>query len=405
IVKCNDFGAGGVSVAIGELADSLDISLDQVPKKYEGLTGTELAISESQERMAVVLAKETVSKFIEYAKEENLNATIVATVTDNGRMRMMFNGKTIVDLKRSFLDTNGVKQMQEVVIDDNTSDYMDKVNDNVKELVEAGEYANALLKELSRPNVCSTKGLGEMFDSTIGAASVLMPFGGKNQLTPAIVMAAKPPTGGKTDTTTVSSFACSPYLMENSPFTGAIYSIVASISKLIASGVKKSTIRLTLQEFFKKLGKDANRWGEPTSALLGALYAQLGTGCGAIGGKDSMSGTFEKIDVPPTLISFAVGITKASKIIHNTFKYFEGNKVYLVKLPVDKNFIPDFDKLNNLYDSMYNAIDCGDIKYATVVDEGGAICALAKSCVGNKVGFDIEKADSDLFKPYFGSFI
>ncbi len=405
IVKCNDFGAGGVSVAIGELADSLDISLDSVPKKYDGLTGTELAISESQERMAVVLAKDTVEQFINYAKEENLNATIVAKVTDNGRMRMMFNGKTIVDLKRAFLDTNGVKQMQDVVINDDTATYMDSVNENAKDLIKSGKIADAMLKELARPNVCSTKGLGEMFDATIGASSVLMPFGGKNQLTPSIVMAAKPPVSGRTDTATVSSFACSPYLMENSPFTGAIYSIVASVSKLIASCVKKSTIRLTLQEFFKKLGKDANRWGEPTSALLGALYAEIGTGLGAIGGKDSMSGTFENIDVPPTLISFAVGITKASKLIHNTFDYFDGNGIYLVKLPMDKNYIPEFDKLNKLYDQMYTAIDCGDIAYATVVDEGGAICAVAKSCVGNKVGFDIENADEELFKPYFGSFV
>ena len=405
IVKCNDFGAGGVSVAIGELADSLDISLDSVPKKYDGLTGTELAISESQERMAVVLAKETVEQFIAYAKEENLNATIVAKVTDNGRMRMIFGGKTIVDLKRAFLDTNGVKQMQDVVINDNVATYMDSVNCQIKDLVKDGKFADGLLKELARPNVCSTKGLGEMFDSTIGASSVLMPFGGKNQLTPSIVMAAKPPVNGKTDCTTVSSFACSPYLMENSPFTGAIYSIVASISKLIASGVNKSTIRLTLQEFFKKLGKDSERWGEPTSALLGALYAQIGTGCGAIGGKDSMSGTFENIDVPPTLISFAVGITKASKLIHNTFDYFDGNKMYLVKLPMDKNFIPQFDKLNFLYNAINREIENGNIRYATVVDEGGAICAVAKSCVGNKVGFDIENTSEDIFKPYFGSFV
>lgn len=405
IVKCNDFGAGGVSVAIGELADSLDISLDSVPKKYDGLTGTELAISESQERMAVVLAKETVDEFIRYAKDENLNACVVAKVTDNGRMRMMFNGKTIVDLKRAFLDTNGVKQLQDVVINDNTATYIDSVNNNVKDLVEKGDFVSAMLKELARPNVCSTKGLGEMFDSTIGASSVLMPFGGKNQLTPAIVMAAKPPVSGVTDTATVSSFAASPNLLENSPFTGAIYSIVASISKLIASGVKKSTIRLTLQEFFKKLGKDANRWGEPTSALLGALYAQLGTGCGAIGGKDSMSGSFENIDVPPTLISFAVGITKASKLIHNAFNYFDGNKIYMVKLPVDKYFVPDFEKLNSLYDNLNKVIESGDVRFATTIDEGGAICAIAKSCVGNKVGFDINKADSDLFKPYFGSFI
>ena len=405
IVKCNDFGAGGVSVAIGELADSLDINLDAVPKKYDGLTGTELAISESQERMAVVLDSKTVDRFIELAHEENLNATVVAHVTDTGRMRMIFKGKTIVDLKRAFLDTNGVKQMQDVVINDNATSYIDSVNDNVVDLVKSGKYVDAMLKELARLNVTSTKGLGEMFDSTIGASTVLMPFGGKTQLTPSIVMAAKPPVKGHTDTATVSTYACSPQLLESSPFTGAIYSIVASVSKLVASGVDRKTIRLTLQEFFKKLGQDSERWGEPTSALLGALYAQLGLGLGAIGGKDSMSGTFENLDVPPTLISFAVGIHKASKLIHNTFSYVEGAKLYLVKLPIVDCNIPDFDRVLAMYDAVHEAIMCGDIPYATVVEEGGAICSIAKSCVGNKVGFDLVGVSADLFKPYFASMV
>ncbi len=405
IVKCNDFGAGGVSVAIGELADSLDINLDLVPKKYDGLTGTEIAISESQERMAVVLAPESVDAFVELARSENLVAKIVANVTDNGRMRMIFKDKIIVDLKRDFLDTNGVKQCQDIIINDDTTSYMDKVDNSVSDMIASSDYVGALLSELGRLNVCSTKGLGEIFDSTIGASTIIMPFGGKTQLTPSIVMATKPPVNGVTDTATVSSYACSPQLMESSPFTGAIYSVVGSISKLIASGVKRDTIRLTLQEFFKKLGKDAERWGEPLSALLGALTAQLGTECGAIGGKDSMSGSFENLDVPPTLICFAVGITKASKLIHNTFSYTEGAKLYTVMLPQDSNNIPDFAKLNVAYDSLSQAIECGDVKYATVIEEGGAISAIAKSCVGNKIGFDIPNVTADMYMPHFGSFV
>ena len=302
IIKCNDFGAGGVSVAIGELADSLDIYLDKVPKKYEGLSGTELAISESQERMAVVLKQDDVDKFIAAAKKENLNAVAVAIVTDNGRMRMFYADKCIVDLKRSFLDTNGVKQKQDAKIIDNVSTYMDNADPKTSELFAEGKLKEALLNDLSRLNVCSQKGLGEMFDGTIGASSVLMPFGGKYQLTPAIAMAAKPPVNGYTDTATVSTFGCSPQLMTSSPFTGSIYSIVTSLSKQVACGVDVSTIRLSLQEFFKRLNKDKERWGQPLSALLGAFYAQLNLGVGAIGGKDSMSGTFENIDVPPTLI-------------------------------------------------------------------------------------------------------
>lgn len=406
IVKCNDFGAGGVSVAIGELADSLDIYLDKVPKKYEGLSGTELAISESQERMAVVLDKNDVEKFIEFSAKENLQATAVAEVTDNGRMRMFYAGNVIVDLKRKFLDTNGVKQRQNAHVDDNVSDYMDKLNEKTEQLFDKGEFDQAVLSELSRLNVCSTKGLGEMFDGTIGAASVLMPFGGKYQLTPAIAMASKPPVEGFTDTATVSTYGCSPQLMTSSPFTGAIYSILLSLSKQVACGVDVKTARLSLQEYFKRLNQDADRWGQPLAALLGALYAQIGFGVGAIGGKDSMSGTFEHIDVPPTLISFAMGIHKASKIITNTFDYKSGAKnIWHIAIPKDEYGIPDFAKTLALYDAIKDECASGKIKAINVVEEGGVVASVFKACMGNKEGTDWNELSEDLFAPAFGDFV
>ena len=405
IIKCNDFGAGGVSVAIGELADSLDINLDAVPKKYDGLSGTELAISESQERMACVIKKEDVESFKAYAHEENLKATVVATVTDNGRMRMIFRDKVIVDLSRAFLDTNGVKQMQEAIINDNTSDYITSVDSVVADKLANEGIQSAVLYNMSRLNVCSTKGLGEMFDSTIGAGSILMPYGGKYQLTPSIVMAAKPPVNGHTDTATVSTYACSPNLMTSSPFTGAIYSIVTSVSKLIASGVPLDTVRLTLQEYFKKLGNDAERWGEPLSALLGALYAEVNIGVGAIGGKDSMSGTFEDIDVPPTLISFAMGITRASKLISNTVNEGTYTHVYHIPLRRDVHNIPDFDYFKRLCVVMNKTILSGKIAACNVVEEGGLIAAIMKSMVGNKVGMDIANFSDKYFAPTFGDFV
>ena len=406
IIKCNDFGAGGVSVAIGELADSLDIYLDKVTKKYEGLTGTELAISESQERMAVVIEPENVDKFIEYAREENLVATPVAKVTDNGRMRMIFNNDVIVDLSRKFLDTNGVKQYQQVDIVDNTTEYRNTPNSNIIEDINAGDIKSAINKELSRLNVCSTKGLGEMFDSTIGAGTVLMPYGGKYQQTPVTAMVGKVPVLTKnTGTVTVSSYACYPYLMSESPFIGAIYSIVSSVVKAVSVGAKPSTIRLTLQEFFKRLNKDSYRWGEPTSALLGAMHAQLGLKMAAIGGKDSMSGTFEDIDVPPTLISFAVGISKNKYIIHNTFKYHPSAKnVYYIDLPVDGYGVPEFDKVLDMLDTIYHLIKKGEIVSSAVVEEGGAIISVIKSCLGNKVGFKGSVTNED-FAPKFASMI
>ena len=406
IVKCNDFGAGGVSVAIGELADSLDIYLDKVPKKYEGLSGTELAISESQERMAVVLDKNDVEKFIEFSAKENLQATAVAEVTDNGRMRMFYAGNVIVDLKRKFLDTNGVKQRQNAHVDDNVSNYMDKLNEKTEQLFDKGEFDQAVLSELSRLNVCSTKGLGEMFDGTIGAASVLMPFGGKYQLTPAIAMASKPPVEGFTDTATVSTYGCSPQLMTSSPFTGAIYSILLSLSKQVACGVDVKTVRLSLQEYFKRLNQDADRWGQPLAALLGALYAQIGFGVGAIGGKDSMSGTFEHIDVPPTLISFAMGIHKASKIITNTFDYKSGAKnIWHIAIPKDEYGIPDFAKTLALYDAIKDECASGNIKAINVVEEGGVVASVFKACMGNKEGTDWNELSEDLLAPAFGDFV
>ncbi len=407
IIRCNDFGAGGVSVAIGELSEGLDIYLDRVPKKYAGLSGTEIAISESQERMAVVVKKENAQRFIDLARQENLNAVEVANITSLKRMRMFLNDRVIVDLERSFLDTNGVKQTQKVLIEEEISSYMLKVNKNIREEIKNNDYKQAVLKELSRLNVCSTKGLGEMFDSTIGAASVLMPFGGKKQLTQSIVMAAKLPVIGHTNTATVSSYACYPYLMDEAPFIGAIYSIVASISKLIASGVELKTIRLTLQEYFKKLGKDEKRWGEPTRALLGAFLAQFELKVAAIGGKDSMSGSFENIDVVPTLISFAVGVIKADKLIHNTFKYSEDgyNYVYRLSIPKDKYSVPDFKRLLDMYDLISTDIKEGKIVAATVVEEGGALISIIKSIISSSIGFNVQNINEELFYPSFGDII
>lgn len=395
IKKCNDFGAGGVSVAIGELADGLEIYLDDVPKKYEGLSGTELAISESQERMAVVVAEKNVEKFISLAAEENLSATVVATVNDDRRMKMYFRGRAIVDISRDFLDTNGVKQVTDAEICENITDYFDAPAKK--------PFDKALKDTLSRLNVCSKKGLCEMFDSTIGAKSVYMPFGGKNQLTPVIAMAAKF-VGGETDDCTVSAYGYSPELMSSSPFTGAIYSIVASVSKVVAAGADYRDIRLSLQEFFMRLRDDKKRWGVPLSALLGALSAQMGLGLGAIGGKDSMSGSFEDIDVPPTLISFALAPAKASALITNVLTR---TGVTLYRLPVkrDKNNVPDFEYLKKLYTVVHENIIKGNIEYATVVENGGVAAAVAKSCFGNGLGFTFECNYADIFSECYGDII
>ena len=395
IKKCHDFGAGGVAVAIGELSDGLVIQLDKVPKKYEGLSGTELAISESQERMAVVVREKDVDEFIRLAAEENLTATAVATVTDDRRMKMMHRGRAIVDISRDFLDTNGVKQVTDAEINEKVTSFFNNKQTN--------NFKAALIGALSEFNVCSKKGLAEMFDSTIGAKSVYMPFGGKNQLTPVIAMAAKF-IGGETDDCTVSAYGYNPELMSDSPFTGAIYSIVASVSKVVAAGAKFEDIRLTLQEFFMRLREDKKRWGVPLAALLGALYAQINLGLGAIGGKDSMSGTFEDIDVPPTLISFALAPAKASRLITNVIDR-AGQKLYLLPLRKDGNYVPDFGYLKKLYSAVNANIANGKIRFATVVEKGGAAAAVAKSCFGNGFGFGFVCDKQTLFREGYGDLI
>ncbi len=394
IKKCNDFGAGGVSVAIGELADGLNIDLDKVPKKYEGLNGTELAISESQERMAVVVDAKDVDSFIALAAEENLSATPVAVVTDTGRMKMFLKGKAIVDISRDFLNTNGVKQETEVEIDDSVTTWFDK---------KLGlNFTEQTQKVISDLNVCAKKGLSETFDSTIGSRTVYMPWGGKTQRTPAIAMAAKI-CGGETDVCTVSAYGYSPYLMETSPFVGAIYSIVASVSKVVATGAKYSDIRLTLQEFFRRMTKEAKVWGMPTSALLGALYAQIGLGLGAIGGKDSMSGTFESIHVPPTLISFALAPAKASQLITNVLK--GGEKLYHIPVPKDEQSVPDFEALKGVYDWVFKNVQNGNVGFATVVENGGVGAAVIKSALGNSIGVNFAMNADQLYSEGYGDLI
>ena len=394
IKKCNDFGAGGVSVAIGELADALDIFLDKVPKKYDGLNGTELAISESQERMAVVIDAKDVDEFISLAAEENLAATPVAVVTDTGRMKMFYKGRTIVDISREFLNTNGVKQEAEVEIADEVTTWFAKKS--------GCDFVEESKKVISDLNVCAKKGLSETFDSTIGARTVFMPWGGKKQLTPAIAMAAKI-CGGETDVCTVSAYGYSPYLMETSPFIGAIYSIVGSVSKVAATGANYQDVRLSLQEFFQRMTGEAKVWGAPAAALLGALAAQMGLGLGAIGGKDSMSGTFESIHVPPTLISFALAPAKASQLITNVLK--GGEKLYHVPVPKDEYSVPDFNALKKVYAELYKNIQSGNITFATVAENGGIGAAVLKSALGNSVGVEFAVSADELYTEAYGDLI
>ncbi len=402
IIRCNDFGAGGVCVAIGELSEGLDIFLDKVSKKYEGLNATELAISESQERMAVVVEKENVETFSSLAARENLKVTPVAVITDTKRLRMFYKDETIVDIKREFLDTNGVTTEQDVIIKQEKTAFFSEINTEIKKCVEEGDYEKAILKDLSLLKNCSNKGAGETFDSTIGAASVLMPYGGKKQLTPSTVMASKVPVDGYTETVTLSSYGIYPDLMIASPYLGSIYAIVSAVSKLIVSGVKYDTIYLTLQEYFKKLNKDAERWGEPLQALLGAYDAQLGLHIGAIGGKDSMSGTFENIDVPPTLIAFGMGIAKLNNIVHNAFNTH--GHVHILRIPKDKFGRPNFEKLLNLYSLTEKLIKSGKIINSAVV-ENDVIVTLCRSIIGNGAGLNLYKLDGSLFQNAIGDII
>ncbi len=404
IKRCNDFGAGGVSVAIGELSPGLDINLDAVPKKYYGLNATELAISESQERMAVVVRAQDEEKMLALCAEENLSATKVATVTDRASMRMFYGGKLVVDLPRKFLDSNGVRQHTDVVIRDGDVKFFGTLQKETDSAIKKGDMASAVRATLSQLNVCSQKGLGETFDSTIGAGSVLMPFGGKYQLTPSIAMAALLPTSGITDTATVCAYGFNPSLMSESPFVGAIYSVLLSVIKTVSAGAPLNSVRLTLQEFFERMNGEPSRWGKPTAALLGALTAQLELGLGAIGGKDSMSGSFEKIDVPPTLISFALGVTRASGVIDNVLR--GGEKVYRLKLKTDAFGMPDFNYAVELLKLLSGEIARGRVKFATVVEEGGSAAAVIKSALGNKLGFKFEYKDvRNLFLPYLGDIL
>ena len=382
IKKCNDFGAGGVSVAIGELADGLQINLDKVPKKYAGLDGTELAISESQERMAVVVAPEDVDKMLQYADEENLEATVVATVTADPRMVISWRGKEIVNLSRRFIDTNGAHQ--ETTVSVAMPSRNNPGNQNTTSTTTS--LKSLWLSTLADLNVCSQRGLVEMFDSSIGAGSVLMPFGGLYQLTPSQVMAATLPLlDGKCDLVTLMSYGLDPYLMSWSPFHGAAWNVVNSVAKIAAVGGDASRVRLTFQEYFKKLGTDPYRWGEPFSALLGAYNAQMGLKLPSIGGKDSMSGTFNDIDVPPTLCSFAVGITDVHHTVTPELKSREG-RLMLLDVKNTEYDMPDYDDVMSQYEALRQAIREGKVLSTYVVGYGGLIEAVSKMAFGNKKG-------------------
>jgi phosphoribosylformylglycinamidine synthase len=407
IKKCNDFGAGGVSVAIGELADGLEINLDKVPKKYEGLDGTELAISESQERMAVVVAKENVKAFMDAAREENLESSEVAEVTKTPRLKMNWRGKTIVDISRDFLNTNGVKQETSVKVQspEEGEDYFKTLPEEIEVCI--NDLEKAWLSNLKRLNVCSQKGLVERFDSTIGAGSVFMPFGGEYQLSPSEGMVAKIPVlNGETSTGTIMTFGYNPSIGKWSPFHGALYAVVEAVSKVVAIGGKLEDVRLTLQEYFEKLGKDPVKWGKPFGALLGAYYAQKKLGIPAIGGKDSMSGTFKDMTVPPTLVAFAVSKADVNNVVSTEFKK-SGSVVVMIPVDRDETGIPDFEQLKNSYGKVHEIIKSGCVLSSSVVKTGGIAEAISKMSFGNMIGFEFcgNVETRELFRPHYGSLI
>ncbi|OEH85529.1 phosphoribosylformylglycinamidine synthase [Desulfuribacillus stibiiarsenatis] len=403
IKKCNDFGAGGVSVAIGELTDSLKVNLDVIPKKYEGLDGTELAISESQERMAVVVAAEDAERFIRFAQEENVEATVVAEVTDNRRLQMYWRGNAIVDLSRDFLDTNGVKQTTKVHVNgpQTDMDFLTQPSQHIRDelksypLESCETLRQAWIANLTDLNVAGQQGLVERFDSTIGAGTVLMPFGGKYQATPAEGMVAKIPVIGKeTNTATIMTHGYNPKLASWSPFHGALYAVVEAVAKVVAIGGRYDSIRLTLQEYFEKLGTDASKWGKPFSALLGAYHAQEQFGIPAIGGKDSMSGTFKDLHVPPTLVAFAVDVVKADKVISPEFKQ-AGSQVVFIPSKFDGQSMIDFDNLKANFTKVTELIHSGKVLAAHTVKYGGIAEALTKMAFGNKIGFRFEPSKAN----------
>ncbi len=402
IKKCNDFGAGGVSVAIGELADGLKVDLDKVPKKYEGLDGTELAISESQERMAVVVAPKDVEQFLAYAKEENLEAVKVAEVTESPRLVLSWRGKEIVNISRAFLDTNGAHQETKVKVE-----IPAKADTILKEEVEVADVKEKWLQTLADLNVCSQKGLVEMFDGSIGAGSVFMPHGGKYQMTETQAMVAKLPVlKGKCDTVTMMSFGFDPYLSSWSPYHGAVYAVTESVAKIVAAGGDYSKIRFTFQEYFRRMTEDPARWSQPFAALLGAYSAQIGFGLPSIGGKDSMSGTFEHIDVPPTLVSFAVDIAKQGDIITPELKK-AGNKLVWIKIAKDAYDLPVYEKVMEQYAKVTEDIQKGNIVSAYALDRHGVVSAVSKMAFGNGLGVKLnsEVASGKLFAPAFGELV
>ena len=397
IKRCNDFGAGGVSVAIGELADGLDIDLNAVPKKYEGLDGTELAISESQERMAVVIEAENVEKFLAFADEENLQACPVAVVKEDARLTMKWNGKIICDISREFLNSNGAEKHIDVNV---------KAPEGFEKKI-VGSFTENMKAAAEDLNICSKRGLSERFDSTIGAGTVLMPFGGKNQLTPIQAMAHKVSVE-KAHTNDVSfmSWGYNPFITEKSPYHGAYLAVVESVAKLVASGAEFKEVYLTFQEYFEKLGKDATRWGKPMAALLGAFKAQKELGIGSIGGKDSMSGSFESLDVPPTLVSFAVTMGKADEVVSPEFKK-AGNKVYLIAPEYDENGLPTTESLLSVFDKVTALQRAGKAVSSYTPGLGGVGEAIMKMCFGNGLGFDFADGWCPVcaFKYNYGAFV
>ncbi|MGN0266143.1 MAG: phosphoribosylformylglycinamidine synthase [Lachnospiraceae bacterium] len=401
IKKCNDFGAGGVSVAIGELADGLVINLDKVPKKYAGLDGTEIAISESQERMAVVVDPSDVAQFLAYAEEENLEAVEVAVVTEEPRLVMNWRGKTIVNISRAFLDTNGAHQETDVTVE------IPSRKDSLFKAEPVADVKEAWINTLKDLNVCSQKGLVERFDGSIGAGSVFMPYGGKYQLTETQAMVAKLPVQkGTTDTVTMMAYGFDPYLSSWSPFHGAAYAVVTSVAKIVANGGDYSKIRFTFQEYFKRMTEDSKRWGVPFSALLGSYDAQLGFGLPSIGGKDSMSGTFNELDVPPTLVSFAVDVASDKTIITPELKK-AGNCLMLFRIQKDDNDMPDYEQIKEQYAFIHEAIKNGSIVSAYVVERKGIAEAVSKMAFGNGLGVQLDTTldASELFAPGWGNIV
>lgn len=424
IKRCNDFGAGGVSVAIGELADGLEINLDKVPKKYEGLDGTELAISESQERMAVVIEEKDVEKFQKLAEAENIESTVVAKVTKEPRMKMYWRGKLIVDLSREFLNTNGTVKIANAKIEKpkGIQEYFEgkrKIQQNKNSVGVAllGNPQNCIKTNgkncaktelwkntISDLNCCSQKGLVERFDSSIGAGTVLMPFGGKYQLTPTEAMCARIPTlKGYTNSGTIMSFGYDPYLSEISPLHGAAFAVIDSLTKYVACGGDYKKAWLTFQEYFEKLREEPTRWGKPLAALLGAYLVQEKLGLASIGGKDSMSGSYNELDVPPTLTSFCIGVVDTNKVVSNEFKKANSN-VYMLKTKITEEFLPDFEDLKENYELVHKLIEDGKVISVATVRQFGIADTITKMCIGNKIGFEF-KANKCLFKPRYATFI